>query len=405
MSGRERAPEREPRPTGGRAAGSSRAPVAGAARAAVAATIAVVRQHPRQLVLLAAVLGLLVGPASPPGVVLGAALLAALAGRPSLALLVALATIGGAVLADARLEAIDRTRLRPLVGRVATFDVILLEQPRTTSGRFPSRRALARIERGRGEGEKLLLRIRHAWPSPPTGAVVRVRGAVERLGRWDSFQRRRGAHAVLQLTSAVATGRRRGGIPGVLDAVRGKAERALSAGLAPREAALLRGMVLGQDEQLSEPVRQDFRRSGLSHLLAASGQNVVLLAALAMPLFAGLGLPLRTRLAAVLLLIGAYVPLAGGGASIRRAGVMGAAGVLAAMAGRPASRWHAVLLAALVTLAVDPRAADWLAAMADTRATWKRAWFGRAPVRGEAALERVVIDRDGVGFNAERLVA
>ena len=38
------------------------------------------------------------------------------------------------------------------------------------------------------------------------------------------------------------------------------------------------------------------------------------------------GVPLRSRLVLALLLVAAYVPLAGGGPSIQRAGVMGAAG-------------------------------------------------------------------------------
>jgi competence protein ComEC len=60
----------------------------------------------------------------------------------------------------------------------------------------------------------------------------------------------------------------------------------------------------------------------------------------------------------VLALIALYVPLAGGGPSIQRAGVMGAAGIVAALAGRPASRSYALLLAAAVTLALDPHAAE-----------------------------------------------
>ena len=131
----------------------------------------------------------------------------------------------------------------------------------------------------------------------------------------------------------------------------------LAAGLSPREAGLLRGMILGEDEAIAEPVRDDFRASGLAHLLAVSGQNVMLLAALALPLAAALGLSHRARLMAVLALIAVYVPLAGGGPSIQRAGVMGAAGLVAAMAGRPASRWYALLLAAAVTLALNPYAA------------------------------------------------
>ena len=47
----------------------------------------------------------------------------------------------------------------------------------------------------------------------------------------------------------------------------------------------------------------------------------------------------------------------GAGPSIQRAGVMGAAGLVAALAGRPAHRWYALGLAAAVTLALNPRAA------------------------------------------------
>ena len=56
------------------------------------------------------------------------------------------------------------------------------------------------------------------------------------------------------------------------------------------------------------------------------------------------------------MLVAAYVPLAGGGPSIQRAGVMGAAGLVAALAGRPASRWYALGLAAAATLALNPLA-------------------------------------------------
>src|SRR5439155_4010929 len=73
---------------------------------------------------------------------------------------------------------------------------------------------------------------------------------------------------------------------------------------------------------------------------------------------AAAGLGRRARLLAVLGLIAAYVPLTGAGPSIMRAGAMGAAGTVAALAGRPASRWYALLLAGAFTVAIDPRA--WL---------------------------------------------
>jgi competence protein ComEC len=136
-----------------------------------------------------------------------------------------------------------------------------------------------------------------------------------------------------------------------------RAEAALGRGMPPREAELARGFVLGEDERIDAQTTEDFRRSGLSHLLAVSGQNVALLALLAMPLLAALGIPLRARLVWVLGLIAIYVPLAGAGPSIQRAGVMGALSVLATLAGRRASRLYALALAAVVTLAIDPRIA------------------------------------------------
>ncbi len=136
--------------------------------------------------------------------------------------------------------------------------------------------------------------------------------------------------------------------------IRERAEAGLGRGMPAREAELARGFVLGEDEGIDSRTVEDFRRSGLSHLLAVSGQNVMLLALLAMPVLGALGIPLRERLVWVLALIAVYVPLAGAGPSIQRAAVMGAAGLLATLAGRRASRLHALALALVVTLAIDP---------------------------------------------------
>ncbi|HET8565439.1 MAG TPA: ComEC/Rec2 family competence protein [Solirubrobacterales bacterium] len=139
--------------------------------------------------------------------------------------------------------------------------------------------------------------------------------------------------------------------------IRDRASAGLGRGMPAREAELARGFVLGEDEDVDAKTKEDFTRSGLAHLLAVSGENVTLLALLAMPLLGALGIPLRERLLWVLALIAVYVPVAGAGPSIQRAGVMGALGVLATLGGRRASRLYVLALAALVTLAVDPAVA------------------------------------------------
>ncbi len=351
------------------------------AAAAPRALIAVARGHPRHVVLFALACGLALGPLSPAATV-GAALLAGLAARGKVALLAVAAVLGGATLADARLTALDAGSLRAMTGQRWEGTAVLLEPVRRHGTH-----ASARV-RLHGLDEVAVVRLRvprgaaaapgssgpgsagpassaaasasaassgaRAWPE--VGAVVAVAGRVAPLGEFDAFQARRGAHAALEVDRFAATGVWRGGVAGALDRVRRRAEAGLVRGLPDEEASLLRGMVLGQDERLGEDVRTEFQRSGLAHLLAVSGQNVVLLAMLALGIGMAAGLRLRARLVLALALVLVYVPLAGGGPSIQRAGVMGAAGLVAALAGRPASRWYALGLAAVVTLALNPRA-------------------------------------------------
>lgn len=136
--------------------------------------------------------------------------------------------------------------------------------------------------------------------------------------------------------------------------IRERAEDGLGRGMPAREAELAKGFVLGEDEGIDAATEENFRRSGLSHLLAVSGQNVTLLALLAFPFLAAFGIPLRQRLLWVLALIAVYVPLTGAGPTIQRAAVMGGLGILATLAGRRSSRFYALALAAGVTLAFDP---------------------------------------------------
>ena len=272
--------------------------------------------------------------------------------HPPLTLGMLVALLAGAVVADARLAAIDRSAL--VVPSQITTRATLLEHPRIRT--FGTRVAAVDLR-----GERVLVKApaRVRWPAAAAvpGAVIAVAGRLVALAPHDEHERRRGAHAVLRPESIHATGRRRGGPLGVLDGVRARTERALTGGVPVPQGALARGMVLGQDGALTEAVREDFRTTGLAHLVAASGANVILLATLVLALGAAAGLGLSARLWLALALVAAYVPLAGAGPSIQRAAVMGAAGLVAALAGRPASRWYALLLAAALTLAWNPHAA------------------------------------------------
>ncbi|MGK2954843.1 MAG: ComEC/Rec2 family competence protein [Solirubrobacterales bacterium] len=258
------------------------------------------------------------------------------------------ATLTGASAGGLRLEAIDRGALEVKPGttiQVTGFTTAVAKRSRGVT------RVPVQTESG-----KVMVEASRAPPRIATGSGVAARGVARGPpGFLESSLSRQGISRVVYAEVITLDGKRRGGVAGWIDSMRIRAEAALSRGMPPRESALARGFVLGQDDSIDEKTTEDFRASGLAHLLAVSGQNVVLLGLLAIPFMAMAGLGPRSRLGVVAALILVYVPLAGAGASIQRAGVMGLAGLLAVAATRPGSRVYALVLAAAVTLGANPR--------------------------------------------------
>lgn len=193
--------------------------------------------------------------------------------------------------------------------------------------------------------------LRRGWVIEASGRLLPLRGtpADRRLAR-------EGVAGRLLLTDARDRGRRRGGLLGALDRAANDAALAMQAAGGARSGALLAGMALGTAEEVPTEDREALRAAGLWHLAAASGGNVALVVALAMLLGWLFGLPDRGRLGLAAIAVAAYVPLAGAGPSIQRAGVMGLAALAALAAGREHRTVDALGLAAAVTLALDPRA-------------------------------------------------
>ena len=322
-----------------------------------------VNTHPHLVVAGAAAIGLSCATSPRLGVAAAVAAVPAicrLGASRGLATATAIALLLALALGAARVAAIDSQAKRVRPGEWIDTRAVVLERPR------PSRFGTSAALRLQDRDARVLARApgQMRWPAGGApGTIVVVRGSARAPRRsansdfdWPAYLARRGIRAELTIDRLSATGSHRGGLSGAVDRMRGRAERAVAAGLPPSKAALVRGMVLGQDEAIAEPVRDEFRASGLAHLLAVSGQNVMLLGALALPLLAAAGAGARARALALLGLIAVYVPLAGAGPSLQRAGAMGAAGALALSVGRVSSRWYCLLLAAVATLAVNPRA-------------------------------------------------
>ncbi len=124
-------------------------------------------------------------------------------------------------------------------------------------------------------------------------------------------------------------------------------------------AALVPALVVGDDQRLTDRMEEEFRRTGLTHLLAVSGTNLTIVLALVLAIARAGRAPPRALVAVGLLGVVGFVLLARPEPSVLRAAAMGVVGLAAlGLGARGGIRTLCVAVVALLFL--DP-------------------WLGRAP--------------------------
>lgn len=166
-------------------------------------------------------------------------------------------------------------------------------------------------------------------------------------------------------------------------------------------AALLQGILLGDDHGLPVALRQAFQTTGATHILAISGFNIAILAGVLMNLFGRLLSPWQAAGVTALCLAG-YAVLAGAGASVVRAAIMGVTALAAQQIGRGSGGVRALALACLAMTAVDPNAVWDVGFQLSAAATLGLIIYaGPISAAGTRALERIT----GSSDRAQRLAA
>lgn len=263
--------------------------------------------------------------------------------------LIGLVVLAGFAIGHARLAAIDSRALSAPIGERVTYSGYLEQPARGSDGD-------TRLHLSGPTGKVAVLTADPVEPRPVVGDLLRVEGSIEAPADYlHSHLARQGIGRVIRAEGIAIEGSR-GGFQGMLDRVRERALRGMSAGMGPREAALAAGFVLGQDDAIDASTEEDFRRTGLAHLVAASGQNVMLLVLLGTVPLALAGVSLRRRVPILIALILIYLPLAGAGPSIQRAAVMGVVMLVLLWSGSAGPRLLALVVAAGLTLVANPRA-------------------------------------------------
>ncbi|HSK83009.1 MAG TPA: ComEC/Rec2 family competence protein [Rubrobacter sp.] len=218
-----------------------------------------------------------------------------------------------------------------------------------------------RVERLWFEGREILrgggVEVFAADLSIGVGDRVRVDGEISRpqigedgfdYGRYLATKK---ISALVEATSVRPVGEERGWI----GQVHRRTDVALGYGLRPREAAVVRGMVLGDRSLMPEELEKSFQRSGITHVLAISGQHVVILAAVIYFAIRICAIPPTIRAGLTMGLLWVYILIAGAPPSAIRAGVVATFVLAAPLLGRQVSPLHFMSTMLALVLAYNPQ--------------------------------------------------
>lgn len=200
---------------------------------------------------------------------------------------------------------------------------------------------------------------RAGWPLYAPGDSVRATGTLERPEAFDTFAydrylSRYGIYVLMRgARLTLIAPRDHVSVSALLQQSRESVEAQINALFPEPHAALLTGLLTGVRRGLPDDILEDFRRTGLTHILAISGYNITIILALAgSALFF---LPFRRRLPFAVIAVTAFVLFVGAGSPVVRAAIMGVIGLLALQTGRPYHARLALLWSASIMLWFNPK--------------------------------------------------
>jgi competence protein ComEC len=194
------------------------------------------------------------------------------------------------------------------------------------------------------------------YPEVAPGDRISAGGRLEPLpdddGGYGTYLRRVGAGATLRARSLDRVGGE-DSPGGAIESARRASGDVLTRALPEPEAGLAAGILIGLRDRVDRDLAAAFTTAGVSHVVAISGWNIAIVAALVGALVRR-RFGRRARSVAILLAIVAYTVAAGGSASVVRAAVMAAVVLLARESGRAGAAATALGWAVTLLLLVDP---------------------------------------------------
>ena len=205
----------------------------------------------------------------------------------------------------------------------------------------------------------LLVRVPR-FPVIPYGARVQLQGKLETPPtdgdfNYKDYLARQGVHSLMSRPQIQVLSTGHGNpIYHAIYAIKARAQATINSLLPNPQSALLSGILLGNDNGMPVDLAEDFRATGMTHIIAISGFNIAILIAI----LVALGEPFFSRRGAVLFAMTGiilYTILVGADASVVRAAIMGGIFLIASrLLGRPNFAFASLFLAAFIMTLVNP---------------------------------------------------
>lgn len=119
------------------------------------------------------------------------------------------------------------------------------------------------------------------------------------------------------------------------------------------EAGILNGMLIGETNSISLKVTEDFKNSGITHLLAVSGSNVAMVVAISKSIFEKLFGKKHYHIFVTIFIV-LFILLSGSSPSVMRAGIMAILEIVANLLIKKSNSVNNLFLSALIILLINP---------------------------------------------------
>ncbi len=131
--------------------------------------------------------------------------------------------------------------------------------------------------------------------------------------------------------------------------------KSINFGLSEPQASLAKAIVIGDKKGISDDLREQFSRAGISHIMAISGMHITIFSVIIMWIFFSVGCSRKYAFLLSSLFLIIYILLIGVPASAVRAGIMGFLVMFSLYLGRLNSLNRSLIFTAVILLLINPK--------------------------------------------------